>query len=557
MASKTIEEIKNKLSIVDVVAPYVKLIKAGRYQKGLSPFTKEKTPSFFVSPDRGTYHCFSSNEGGDIFSFIERMEGVDFKGALKILAEQAGVEIVYEAPKKKDARDKLYQAVSLAEQFYKEQLQGSDIAKEYAKGRGITGETARDWGIGYAPDDWRTLLTYAEGKGIDIPTLLNAGLIKESDGKKGTYYDRFRNRLMFPIRDIAGRTVGFSGRTLSTDKEEAKYLNSPETDIYKKSELLYGLDKAKQEIRTRGYALVVEGQMDLMLCHQAGFANTIALSGTAFTETQMSLIMRFAKNVMLALDSDKAGINSAEKSAALAIALGCKVKVVPMPEGEDPADIIVKDEKVFADMVAKSVHIIDFLSAHYVHMGRDTRHALELVEQHVIPLIKVIPSPIEREHFVGEVAEVLGVSSAAVSESLNSVTVTSAPVVATVSVPHPEIVVEKKDSFERRLVTLSALVNLYKDHSEIEKLKETLARIGGEQDVPESLYFETEEVFGESPKTEDIELFRLECEKEFVKRELANAAHELRLAEREKNEKEVEKLAQRVQDLSHELRTYT
>lgn len=557
MASKTIDDIKNKLSIVDVVAPYVKLIKAGRYHKGLSPFTKEKTPSFFVSPDRGTYHCFSTNEGGDIFSFVERMEGVDFKGALKILAEKAGVEIVYEAPKKKDARDALYQAVSLAEQFYREQLQGSDIAKEYAKGRGITGETARDWGIGYAPDDWRTFLTYAEEKGITIPTLLHAGLIKESDGKKGTYYDRFRNRLMFPIRDIAGRSVGFSGRTLSTNKEEAKYLNSPETDIYKKSELLYGLDKAKQEIRTRGYALVVEGQMDLMLCHQAGFLNTIALSGTAFTPTQMSLIMRFAKNVMLALDSDKAGIASAEKSAKLAISLGCKVKVVPMPEGKDPADIIKEDEKVFAEMVKKSVHIIDFLTTHYMHLGKDTRKALELVEQHVLPLIKAIPSPIEREHFVGEVATALGVSQGAVAEALAGVQGDSPEPIAEVApVVKKEAVVEA-DSFTRRLITLSALTKLYPEHEAVEKVKTLLERIGGVQEVPERMYFETEELFGENLKTEDIEHFCNECEKEFVKRELAVAAQSLRLAEREKNETLVEELSQKVQKLSHELRSYT
>lgn len=557
MASKTIEEIKNKLSIIDVVGPYVKLIKAGRYHKGLSPFTKEKTPSFFVSPDRGTYHCFSSNEGGDIFTFIEKMEGVDFKGALKILAEKAGVEIVYEVPKKRDARDKLYQAVSLAEQFYREKLQESTVAKEYAKSRGITGETARDWGIGFAPDDWRTFLTYAQEKGLEIPTLLNAGLIKESDGKKGTYYDRFRNRLMFPIRDIAGRTVGFSGRTLSTDKEEAKYLNSPETDIYKKSELLYGLDKAKQEIRARGYVLVVEGQMDLMLCHQAGFLNTIALSGTAFTQTQMSLVMRFAKNVMLALDSDKAGIASAERSAILAIGLGCKVKVVPMPVGEDPADIITKDAQVFADMVRKSIHVIDFLTAHYMHLGKDTRAALELVEQHVIPLIRAIKSPIEREHFVGEVSAVLGVSPASVLESVNSVRVVPDTQTLTAEVNPVSVETNEVDPLLRRRMGLTALTRLYKEHNSLEKVNYLLQKYGEVEDVPEKVLFETEQVFGEDPKEEDIELFCAECEKEFAKKELGEIGKKLRLAEKEGNEKLVNELSEKVSELTKLLRTYT
>jgi len=552
MASKTIEDIKNKLSIIDVVAPYIKLAKAGRYHKGLSPFTKEKTPSFFVSPDRGTYYCFSSNQGGDIFTFIEKMEGVDFKGALKILAEKAGVEIVYEAPKKKDARDKLYQAVGLAEQFYREQLQGSDAAKEYAKSRGITGETARDWGIGYAPDDWRVFLTYAEEKGIDIPTLLNAGLIKESDGKKGTYYDRFRNRLMFPIRDIAGRVVGFSGRTMGDDA--AKYLNSPETDIYKKSELLYGLDKAKQEIRSRGYVLVVEGQMDLILCQQAGFLNTIALSGTAFTQTQMSLVMRFAKNVMLALDSDRAGIASAAKSASLALSMGCKVKVVPMPEGEDPADIIMKDEKVFADMVKKSVHIIDFLTAHYMHVSKDTRGALELVEKHVLPLVKVIQSPIEREHFVGEVAGMLSVSPASVGEALASLKgEAQEPAVQEVK---KEVVEEAHSPFTRRLETLTALIKVYKDHPSIKALETTLEKIGGAQEISEKICFEVEESFGENPKEEDIEQFRLESEKEYAKQELTRTVQALRIAEKERDESSIERLSLKVQELTKELRTY-
>jgi len=553
MASKTIEDIKNKLSIIDVVAPYIKLTKAGRYHKGLSPFTKEKTPSFFVSPDRGTYYCFSSNQGGDIFTFIEKMEGVDFKGALKILAEKAGVEIVHEAPKKKDARDKLYQAVSLAEQFYREQLQGSDAAKEYAKSRGITGETARDWGIGYAPDDWRTFLTYAEEKGIDIPTLLNAGLIKESDGKKGTYYDRFRNRLMFPIRDIAGRVVGFSGRTMGDDA--AKYLNSPETDIYKKSELLYGLDKAKQEIRSRGYVLVVEGQMDLILCQQAGFLNTIALSGTAFTQTQMSLVMRFAKNVMLALDSDRAGIASAAKSASLALSMGCKVKVVPMPEGEDPADIIMKNEKVFADMVKKSVHIIDFLTTHYMHVSKDTRQALELVEKHVLPLVKVIQSPIEREHFVGEVAGRLSVSPASVGEALTSLKEEqrdSAPQ----EVQKKEVAEKVHNSFTRRLETLTALIKVYRDHPSKEALEATLEKIGGSQEISEKTCFEVEESFGENPKEEDIEQFRVESEKEYAKQDLARTVLALRIAEKERDESSIERLSLKVQELTKELRTY-
>lgn len=554
MAQNTVEDIKNKLSIVDVVTPYVKLKKAGRYYKGLSPFTNEKTPSFFVSPDRGSYYCFSTSQGGDIFTFVEKMEGVDFKGALKILAEKAGVEIVYEAPKQKDARDKLYFALSLAEQFYKEQLRESDSAKEYAKKRGITGETARTWGLGFAPDEWRSLLGYAEGKGVDTKTLLNAGLIKESEGKKGTYYDRFRNRLMFPIRDIAGRVVGFTGRALNPE-DEAKYLNSPETEVFKKSDILYGLDMAKQEMRSRGYVLVCEGQMDVILSHQAGFENSIALSGTAFTDTQLGLIHRFTKNIMLALDSDKAGIASAEKSALAAIRKGSKVKVVVMPEGKDPADIISADPKDYSALVKKSVHVIDFLTAHYMQAARDTRHALELVEGHVLPLVRVVNSPIEREHFVGEIAQVLGVSASAVQEALmqggkEEVNQTS----DTIQVPTEST---EEDVYTRRKELLAAFAQVYSDHEAVPAIEKTIEMVGRAEEIPERIYFEIEQLFGEDPKTEDVELFRIECEKEFIRQELKRVRAELTLAERAREEQKVEELVGKISELTKHLQTYS
>ncbi|HEY0979671.1 MAG TPA: DNA primase, partial [Candidatus Paceibacterota bacterium] len=265
----TVEQIKARLSIVDVVSPYVKLTKSGRNWKGLSPFNKEKTPSFYVNPERGTYYCFSSGQGGDHFEFVQKMEGVDFKGALKILAEKAGVEIVYEGKgnkEDKDKKDRLYEATARAEALYAAALlEGKEVpgsAYAYARSRGLSEETITSWNLGYAPEAWRTLLEKLGEAGFPNPELIAAGLVKEADEKKGTFYDRFRNRLMFPIRDIAGRTVAFTGRALDPN-DQAKYLNSPETDLYKKSEILFGMDKAKDAIRQRGFALLVEGQMDL------------------------------------------------------------------------------------------------------------------------------------------------------------------------------------------------------------------------------------------------------------------------------------------------------
>ncbi|MBU2220358.1 hypothetical protein KKD81_00290 [Patescibacteria group bacterium] len=254
----TVQKIKEKLSILEVVAPYVKLAKAGRNYKGLSPFTKEKTPSFYVNVERGTYYCFSSGQGGDQFEFVQKMEGVDFKGALKILAEKAGVEIVYSGSKKdKGKEDRLYEAMSRAETLYSSLLDTKGSAYAYALSRGLTAESIKDWNLGYAPEAWRTVLESLTASGFTTQELGAAGLIKEADEKKGTWYDRFRNRLVFPIRDTAGRTVAFTGRALDP-KDQAKYLNSPETDLYKKSEILFGMNKAKDAIRTRGFALLVD-----------------------------------------------------------------------------------------------------------------------------------------------------------------------------------------------------------------------------------------------------------------------------------------------------------
>lgn len=293
MASDTVQKIKERLSIVDVIAPYVKLTKAGKYYKGLSPFNKEKTPSFYVNTDRQSYFCFSSGQGGDMFTFVEKMEGLDFKGALKVLAEKAGVEIVYEKGAKDSGKiDRLRDAVARAESFFTRSLSEESAAYQYALKRGLTKENIAHWGLGYAPDAWRGLLEELSAAGFSLQELQAAGLVKEADGKSGTWYDRFRNRLMFPIRDAAGRTVGFTGRALDPDNE-AKYLNSPETELYKKSEVLFGMDRAKDAIRTRGFAILVEGQFDLLMLHQIGFQNTIALSGTALTPFHLSLIKRY------------------------------------------------------------------------------------------------------------------------------------------------------------------------------------------------------------------------------------------------------------------------
>ena len=419
----TVSLIKEKLSIIEVVTPYVKLARSGKYMRGLSPFAKEKTPSFFVSPERGSYYCFSTQQGGDAFTFIQKMEGVDFRGAMKILAEKAGVEIgEYRGEDRgHTARlERLRDAMSQSVQYFQHELIPDGSAYKYAVSRGLTPETIKTWQLGFAPDAWRGLLDDLAGKGFTNTELIAAGLVKEADGRAGTWYDRFRNRLMFPIRDTAGRTVAFTGRALAAD-DQAKYLNSPETELFRKHEVLFGMDRAKDSIRTRGFAVLVEGQFDLLLLHQVGFANTIALSGTALSTQHLTLIKRYTDNLMLCLDADRAGLAASAKNAQTALAAGMRVKAVRLPAGKDPADLAQSDPKDFAKRVGDAQPIVEFFLSVLAESEKDAHRLVLEAEKTVLPLIGAIQSPLEREHFVGATARALGLAPDAVRAGVDKV----------------------------------------------------------------------------------------------------------------------------------------
>lgn len=406
--SDTVQQIKERLSIIDVVSPYVELQKAGKNYKGKSPFTNEKTPSFFVSPDRGMYYCFSTSQGGDIFSFVEAMEGVDFKGALQILAEKAGVELVPEDPKKKSARDRQYDVLNEAAGWFEAELQKKPAALTYLHDRGVTPETITKWRIGYAPGPpdhgWRDGKEHFEKKGFTKEELSKAGLIKGFDTGKEPY-DLFRDRVMFPMFDASGRAVAFSGRILSKDSEAPKYVNSPETELFNKSEILYGYDKAKQGIRNMDFSLIVEGQFDVVMTHQAGYHNTVAVSGTALTPHHVMLLQRLSNRVVLALDADRAGIAAVKRAADLMLARGMDVKVAHMPDGADPADIIQKDVTEFKQVIGHSTHVIEYLLDVLEARNKDERTFKLKAREEILPYVAKIPNRIDQEHFENEIAE--------------------------------------------------------------------------------------------------------------------------------------------------------
>lgn len=558
MAGDTVGEIKARLTIADVVASYVKLTKAGRSMVGLCPFHKEKTPSFHVSLERGSYHCFGCGEGGDMFSFVEKAEGVDFKGALTILAEKAGVRVEYSpgGRERADKRERLSQAMARAAAWYADHLPSS-TGQEYAKKRGLADAMIKNWDLGYAPDAWRALLETLAAEGFTTPELLAAGLIKEADGKPGTYYDRFRNRLMFPIRDVSGKVVAFTGRALAAD-EVAKYLNSPETDLYHKSEILFGLDKAKDAIRQRGFTLLVEGQMDALHAHQAGFENTVALSGTALTPKHMALMKRYSDNLLLALDADAAGLKATANAALLALREGLRVKAARLPLGEDPADLITRDPKDFAARVKAAEPIVEFFLAALGEREKDPARLLRTVEAVVLPLIAAIGSPMERERAVQAVARALGLSTESVRASLGQVRLVQNVDKSDLSTrrdilsPQPRV-----SARESRALQLAAIVHAYPETPLANRVKSEYSRITGVEalfaDVPESVAFEIERDFGGEPGQEAANDLLRAFEEAVIREALGEAEKDLRQAEAAGDARAIRDAGQRTLELQKRL----
>lgn len=561
MATDTVAQIKERLSIQDVVAPYVKLRRAGRSMVGLCPFHKEKTPSFHVSTERGSWHCFGCGLGGDAFSFIEKIEGLDFKGALKMLADKAGVTIEYarggnreEASKKERLRD----AMNRATEWYAAHLPKSP-AEAYAKKRGLTDETIRAWRLGYAPEEWRALLEALTAEGFTIEEMLAAGLIKEADGKRGTYYDRFRNRLIFPISDVGGKVVAFTGRALAAD-DQAKYLNSPETELYHKSEVLFGLDKAKDFIRTRGFAMLVEGQMDVLMSHQSGFKNAIALSGTALTAQHVKLIKRYSENLMLILDADSAGLRATARSADLALRAGLRVKAARLPEGKDPADLSLNDPKEYAKRVADSRPIVGFFLAEIAGKEKDQHRLRRQVELIVLPLINAVQSPMEQEHFIQETARAVGLSEESVKESLRKIPKTFIESDVNITVG-PSFDVAPKSPADMRREQLLAVVHAYAETALAKRVQSEYNRITEAHELPtltlpESALFQAERTYGENPTEGAADELISAFEQAVIREAYEGAVQELKRAETRGDIPVIEKAQKRCAQLSARLAAF-
>jgi len=418
-----VDEIKNRLDVVEVVGGYIKLKKAGKDYKAHCPFHKEKNPSFFVSPSKQIWHCFSCQAGGDIFSFVEKIEGVEFVDALRILAQKAGVPLKREDPQLRSQRTALYEICNEASEFFQKELGKNKTVLDYLIKRGLKPETIKNFKIGYAPDSWDALSKNLAELGYREGDIEKAGFSIKKEGTE-RHYDRFRSRIMFPIFDLSGQIAGFSGRIFgSEDEKTAKYVNTPDTLIYNKSKIIYGLDRAKTEIRKKNECIIVEGQFDLVMAHQAGTQNTIATSGSALTMDHLQVLKRYAENLVFSFDADTGGEGATKRAIAPAQQLEFNVKVAILPEEDkDPAEIIKKDVQKWQKIIENPKPIMEFYfdNAFSKYPSLSVEDKREVAKELLYP-IKNLSNVVEQAHWLQLLASKLKIDEKKLVEALQRV----------------------------------------------------------------------------------------------------------------------------------------
>jgi DNA primase len=412
------EEVRARLNIEDVIGEYVQLKRAGRNFKGLSPFTGEKTPSFYVSPDKHIWHDFSSNKGGDIFSFIMEVEGMDFRQSLEHLARKAGVDLtMYQSGGGDTARRKkrLLEALRLAASYYQHSLLKNPRALEYVfKQRGLTKQTVTDFSIGYAPDQGDALVRFLGKKGFSKNELAQAGLTNRFGS------DLFRGRMIVPLMDTTGQTVGFTGRIIGDDPNAPKYLNTPATLLYDKGRHVFGLSQAKESIRKQGCVVVVEGNLDVVSSHQADVRQVVATAGTAMTESHLKALNRLTPDVRLAFDGDKAGVSATERVIPIASSLGVNVTIISLPGGaKDPDELIKQDPELWRQAIGSAEPAVDWLFRQY-SQREDLKAAAgkRAFTTAALAVVKGLHDPVEQDHYERLIASMVGSSVTAVKAKL-------------------------------------------------------------------------------------------------------------------------------------------
>jgi DNA primase len=458
-----IEEIKSKVDIVELIGGYVQLKKAGRNYKGLCPFHNEKTSSFMVSPEKQIWRCFGAcNEGGDAFSFIEKIEGLSFGETIKKLADQTGIKLERHSYEKDESKNILFSANEIAADFYYDKLvsDAGKAARDYLiKKRDLSAETIKSFQLGFSTTEKGALIAELKKNSIGITDAELAGLATK---KESEYRDFFWGRLMFPITNVSGQVIGFSARAL--DDSLPKYINTPETPIYSKSNSLYGFSLAKEAIRKQDYAIIVEGMMDVVSSYQGGVKNVVAPGGTALTENQLRLIGRFTKNLKLAFDIDFAGSEATRRAIEMAWQMGFNIKVITIPEGKDAGDVAIKKPQVWKGAIKDARYVVDYLFDEALsHHNKKDAMGRKYIAKDLLPVIKRIPDEIERDTYIKRLANELLVDESSIHAALHNISLPKEK--------RQEIIIDKKEvnngfELEKNTLGLLAILPNYLDFTE-------------------------------------------------------------------------------------------
>lgn len=550
------EQIKERLDIVELLSSYIKLEKSGINYKAKCPFHNERTASFFVSPTRQNFYCFGCQASGDIFTFVEKFEGLDFRGALELLATKAGITLSkLENKETEKNKQRLFEALEKATLFFEKNLEQSGDTKKYVLGRGINLETIKKWRIGFVEEDWRKLQNFLEGQGFSKEEMLSAGLIKKVDGEE-KYYDTFRNRVMFPIFDSVGRVIAFSGRFLGEDDKTPKYLNSPETTVFRKSEVLYGFHIAKNFIRKLDYTVIVEGQMDIVLSHQAGVLNTVASSGTSITEEHLKKIQKLSNRIIIAYDSDNAGRKAAIRAGEIALGLGMEVKVAILKEGEDPASIVKENSEEWKEVLRNSKNIVEF-ALDKIIKEKSGNSLIKEISREVIPLLSSIKSDIEKSYLIKIVSDRVGVREDSIWNDLKNIK--AGRTEAQNNIPEKEEIKKDPESILIGLIFTNGgdrakeLIERYSKIVGEEEVKENLSRYEKDKEV---LMFQSEKYINDENENNIIDEVLNRIELNRLKNVMKENTEKLDRSNDE-NKKTIQESIKRISDRIKELNIYT
>lgn len=443
-----LEEIKNKLDIVEVIGQYVKLTKVGANYRALCPFHKEKTPSFYVSPTRQIWHCFGCGAGGDVVGFVMKMENLEFKEALKLLADKAGVKLTFESPEIVSKKQRLKEIHKLATEYYHQNLLNNEEVLSYLKERGLNIETIKEFKLGFALDEWRALVSFLVKKGFSAEEIVQSGLaiskkeILEIDNKlsalnykleEADIYDRFRSRIMFPIEDLSLNVVAYTARifqgkkplkTIKNVEEVGKYINSPQTLIYDKSKILYGLSRSKKYLTLEDSTILVEGTMDFLSGWQLGLKNIVATCGTSLTPYHLDNLKKYNKNLILAFDMDEAGMKANERAIDLGLEKEFQIKILKLPVGKDLADYLkeVKDKSEVENLIKNTQPIMEFYFERALSLAdRNSLEGKKIIASYFLPHVKKLKNALDKAYWVEKTAQALEVDPKILEDELNKI----------------------------------------------------------------------------------------------------------------------------------------